>query len=145
MKELWFDVQSPREEQFRRKEKSRRARRPGLLLLFAIAALALIYNPRGPIVKLNPLALDFGTIADNAAADQSIAVSNPGPIAVNLVSAVVSGPNAADFRVISNGCPTRLVAGDSCFINVRFLPAAIAATPASRTAFLDVSDDAFDT
>jgi hypothetical protein len=145
MKELWFEIQSPREEQFRRKEKSRRARRPGLLLLLMIAALALIYNRRGPIVNLSPLALDFGTIADNAAADQSIAVANPGPLVVNLISAVVSGPNSADFRVISNGCPTRLVPGDSCLITVRFLPAAVAATPTSRSAFLDVADDAFDT
>jgi hypothetical protein len=145
MKELQFQIEGVREGQFRRPKSSRRASRRGdVPLLLAAAVVALLYNQPVVVANVTPLRLDFGTVAENASADQSIQVANRGPAMLNVRNAVLSGSNAADFSVISYGCPVWLVPGDSCSIGIRFLPRAVAAIATARSASLDVIDDALD-
>lgn len=70
-------------------------------------------------------------------ASRSFTITNTGTGASGNVSVSVSGPHAADFRIVTNGCSTPLAAGASCTVFLSFDPAA----PGARTASLDVQDD----
>jgi hypothetical protein len=89
---------------------------------------------------LAPLALNFGTqpVASSAAPVQTANLTNAGAAILQLSSVSISGTNAADFSVSSNGCGTSVAAFTSCPIAVSFLPTG----GGSRSATLVVKDNA---
>jgi hypothetical protein len=65
-----------------------------------------------------------------------IYVYNPGPVAATFSNIGVTGKNAADFAVVSNGCGNKLNPYTTCAISFQFKPTATG----SRTASLALSN-----
>jgi hypothetical protein len=91
-----------------------------------------------------------GLVADPAPADflnqpvgsagpsKTITLKNTGDMPLNVASAAVEGPNAAEFTVTKNACTAAVAAGASCDVAVRFAPTATG----SRNASLNLTTDA---
>jgi hypothetical protein len=101
---------------------------------------------------LNPQALpgavaftateSFGNIAQNNTSLPKIDTFTvpAGSAAVTFTLAALSGTNAADFHISSNGCKYQIIlAGGNCKISVTFKPTAAVGT--AETALLTVSDN----
>jgi hypothetical protein len=82
------------------------------------------------VLTLTPGVLNYGTIVGSPAAAQTVTVSNTGGLPLDLPPATLSGNDAGDYAFSSN-CPSTLAAGDSCTIEVTFLPAAAGLRPAA--------------
>ena len=94
------------------------------------------------IMSVSPANASFGTqnIGTTTAATY-FGFSNTGTAAVTMSSYSITGTNAADFAISSNGCPATgglLNAGSTCYIYVTFTPSASGV----RTASLSVTDNA---
>jgi hypothetical protein len=82
---------------------------------------------------------DFGTQAVGSSTEQDVTVRVTGAGRLFADSATITGPDAADFAIVSDGCTSdSLAAGQSCTIRVRFSPGAAGA----RTASLVLADNA---
>jgi len=92
-----------------------------------------------PQAVLSPTSLAFTALANAAAGNQNITLSNPGNATLNISSVAIGGANAASFTVASNNCGTALVAGGKCTIAIGFPAAAAAGT---YNATLTVTDNA---
>ena len=95
----------------------------------------------GSEFTLSPSALDFGLVPDRSPTtlDQDVQVINSDlvPVLFNPASATITGAKAAQFSIQSNTCAgTTLAAGESCVINVIFIPNA---TQGVRNATLNVT------
>jgi pimeloyl-ACP methyl ester carboxylesterase len=76
-----------------------------------------------PSATLNPSTLAFGTVAVFATATGSATLSNTGTATLSGVSATVSGQNAGDFSIASDGCTGVLLPPNtSCSVTVSFTP-----------------------
>jgi len=92
----------------------------------------------GPMATLNPTGLSFGNQkVGTTSKAKTIQLKNTGNATLTISSIAITGTNPADFA--SNNCPNSLAPGAHCNINVTFLPAATG----TRTALLNVSDNAF--
>jgi hypothetical protein len=69
---------------------------------------------------------------------QAVTLQNSGNEAINLSGFAISGPNAGDFSIASNSCPSALGPSLHCTLGVTFTPASTGA----RSASLTISDDA---
>jgi hypothetical protein len=69
---------------------------------------------------------------------QVVALKNAGTATMVLSKNQITGPNAAEFAILSTGCGSTLAPGASCPINVTFTPATIG----TRTATLNIADNA---
>jgi hypothetical protein len=96
-------------------------------------------GPPVPVFEA-PGATDFGNSPVGAPVQRTITVSSFGVpdaggasnLAMNVVA--VSGPNAAEFPVVANGCSSHImVSGQTCSVTVQFTPAA----PGVKQASLD--------
>ena len=86
----------------------------------------------------NPPSLTFpGQSVGTTTATQSVTFSNTGNVALNLSSASVGGPDAADFRIL-NTCPDSLAVAAKCTVAVTFSPSGAG----SRIAALTFTDSA---
>ncbi|MBV9268867.1 MAG: DUF2341 domain-containing protein, partial [Acidobacteriaceae bacterium] len=69
--------------------------------------------------------LNFGNQLLGAASTVlSTTIWNSGNAPLPISGASITGPNAADFAIASNGCPATLAVGSSCQISVSFTPIA---------------------
>ena len=93
-----------------------------------------------PVVSLSPRSLNFGNQQVNTtSAVQTVTLTNTSNANLTIHSIGLSGTNSGDFHQ-SNTCPSSsstLAAGDSCTINVTFIPTA----EGSRSASLTITDN----
>ncbi|HEU0115593.1 MAG TPA: choice-of-anchor D domain-containing protein, partial [Thermomicrobiales bacterium] len=89
-------------------------------------------------MSLNPSSATFAsTLVESVSASQTFTVRNDGPATVAL--AALQGTNAADFRVLSNGCGATLQPGASCDVAIAFAPTI---RSGSRSASLAITSSA---
>jgi hypothetical protein len=74
--------------------------------------------------------LDFGGVRISASSTHRLTVTNRGRAPLKLGAVAIAGENAADFRVVGNGCGGALPPAAACEITVRFAP--LPGTGASR-------------
>ena len=88
----------------------------------------------GPL-SASPSPVNFGGVAaGTSSAAKTVTVTTLAPTAVTPGVATISGPNAAEFSIASNGCSGQVTAQDaSCQISVTFSPAATSSGPRSAT------------
>jgi hypothetical protein len=110
---------------------------PGSLLTVTLSGTGT--PAPAPQALLSPTSLAFTALANAAAGNQNITLSNPGNATLNISSVAIGGANAASFTVASNNCGTALVAGGKCTIAIGFPAAAAAGT---YNATLTVTDNA---
>jgi hypothetical protein len=110
---------------------------PDLLADRPGASTSLTYtNLNVPVVSLAPGQLTFTNQAVGATGSPlTLTVSNPGIAALTIGAATVSG----DFAVSSNGCPSSLVSGASCSLQVTFTPTVLG----PRTGLLTIASNSF--
>lgn len=96
---------------------------------------ATVVNPAKLVVT--PTTAAFATAVNIASSPITIGVGNAGDIATGALSATITGPNAADFAVMTNTC-TLLAPLNICAIAIVFTPRATSAAP--KTASLTVRD-----
>ena len=96
--------------------------------------------PPAPAVMLSPTALAFGVVPVGMNSTLSVTVKNTGNAALFFSqSTAISGPNAADFAVTSDGCSDFTIQPNgTCMVAVTFTPSV--ATP--ETAVLTFTDNA---
>lgn len=93
----------------------------------------------GPIATLNPTSLSFANQkVGTTSKAKAIQLKNTGNAPLTVNSITIAGVNSTDFTQ-TNNCPSSLAPGGQCNINVKFSPTATG----TRTAFLSVSDNAF--
>ncbi len=93
-----------------------------------------------PAITLSASSLAFGAQpAGTASTPQNVTLSNSGTTSLGISGIVLNGANPTDF-IETNNCPQSLGVSASCLITVKFDPAA--SGPASRTASINVSDNA---
>jgi hypothetical protein len=91
-----------------------------------------------PAAIVNPTALRFGSqAAGTTSAALTATLTNKGTVAFSLNSVDITGTHASSFAQ-GNNCPSRLGAGASCTISVRFKPTAAA----TRSARLSITTSA---
>jgi hypothetical protein len=94
----------------------------------------------GSEFTLSPASLDFGLVPDSSPTtlDQDVQVINSDlvPVSFNPASITITGANAAQYRQTNTSAGTTLAAGQSCVINVVFIPSA---TQGVRNATLNVT------
>jgi hypothetical protein len=91
-----------------------------------------------PEITLTPATLTFpNTVTGATSVAQTVAVKNPGSVAVTIDSVSITGTDPTSF-VELDGCGGSLAAGASCTVFVAFKPAAAAALKAT----LSVADSA---
>ncbi|HMD31813.1 MAG TPA: choice-of-anchor D domain-containing protein, partial [Candidatus Acidoferrales bacterium] len=82
-------------------------------------------------------AVTFSPQAVNStSAPMNVSLTNSGGTALPITSIALTGGNAADFAILSNGCGTSLSPGATCFVSVTFTPPSIA-TFNTTLAFVD--------
>ena len=89
----------------------------------------------GDSLTMSPLSRDFGSIVLGASSTATtFTVTNVGGIATPALTTAISGTNAADFVLGSNGCAGTMVgAGLTCTLTVTFTPGAAGARSAVLT------------
>jgi len=111
-------------------------------LIGAAAVLAVIYSAGRGGVALNPTTLAFGSrpVGDSTPAQQVLLQNtSPGPLRISSVT--VDGANSGDFLIAQHDCIGAVIeSGNSCAIDVRFLPQA----SGDRNAMLVLADNAPD-
>jgi hypothetical protein len=103
-------------------------------------AITIASAQGGTNAHLAPLALNFGAHPVAAAATllQTANLTNAGTAVLQVSSVSITGTNAADFSISSNGCGNSVAALTTCPITVAFLPTGAG----SRSASLVVKDNA---
>ncbi|MBL8924521.1 MAG: choice-of-anchor D domain-containing protein [Myxococcaceae bacterium] len=91
----------------------------------------------GPAITIAPPALDGGTVRAGASATATLTISNPGDQALTISSALVSGPDAAQFSVVTT-LPLSVPAAASRPLVLRFSPA----SPSAHVATLELTTNA---
>lgn len=92
-----------------------------------------------PSATLNPSTLAFGSVAVFATGTGSATLSNTGSATLSGASATISGQNAGDFSLASDGCTGVLLPPNtSCSVTVSFTPKGTG----QRQAALVVADNA---
>jgi hypothetical protein len=101
----------------------------------------LLNNSSGRAASLVPTTIAFGTqTVGGTTSAQSVMLSNKGTSAITIKTVTFSGPQSADFHQ-TNNCGASLAAAATCSVSITFSPAAAG----SRTASLQIVDDAFNT
>jgi Ca2+-binding RTX toxin-like protein len=78
--------------------------------------------PTAPIAAIGPASLGFGNmVIGTTSGAQSITVANNGTQNLNLLGVSLSGADAGQFS-LTNNCPTTVIPGASCTVDVRFAP-----------------------
>jgi hypothetical protein len=102
--------------------------------------VALSGTGQTPVAALSfySTALNFGVQNLNSSATLNVNITNTGNSPVSFGPLALSGPNAGDFRVFTDDCPSPLSPSSFCQIYVTFTPTAVGA----RSAILSISDTA---
>jgi Bacterial Ig domain/FG-GAP-like repeat/FG-GAP repeat len=97
-----------------------------------------IHYDTEPVVNLSPNSLDFGSVQlGSSSAPQIVTLTNLGGMALTGIALAFAGSNASDYAE-TNNCPSVLISGSACSINVTFVPSAVGA----RVASLAISSNA---
>jgi hypothetical protein len=100
------------------------------------SAVSVLLNV--PVVALFPNVLSFGQEPVGTSSEpETVLLSNPSPVQVQISGITVNGADAADFTE-TNTCGTKILPGDNCKISVTFTPTA----SGTRTAAVIISDSA---
>ena len=91
-----------------------------------------------PAVTLSATSLNFGTQTVGTKANQTLKITNSGTAPLTVSSVQLSGTNAADFSIVTNGCTASVAPAASCQLSLTFDPSAVG----SRTATLSITDNA---
>jgi hypothetical protein len=98
-----------------------------------------------PVAAILPASLDFGSATTGTTTgDQVVTLTNTGSTALDLIGVSISGPNAAEFSIVTAGttpCPAAsgsLTVTTSCTVGVEFAPK----TAGAKSATLNFSDNA---
>ncbi|WP_044193493.1 choice-of-anchor D domain-containing protein [Hyalangium minutum] len=85
-------------------------------------------------LEISPVRLDFGRVAVNATAEQSIIVRNQGSAPMSYTGANIVSNAGGVFRVVSTPLPqgNTLKPGDAAEIRVAFTPAAVGTAPEGK-------------
>jgi hypothetical protein len=87
-------------------------------------------------IEVTPTAADFGSVATGSnSSNVAFTVRNTGGAASGIPSVALTGVQATQFNIVSNGCTASLPGGGTCTITARFSPTGTGA----RTARLEVS------
>ena len=89
---------------------------------------------QAPVVKLSGYQLNWGsvTVGQTGTAGQ-VQLTNIGDGKVRSLAVAISGPDASDFTITENTCPTLVSSLESCNISVVFTPTAVGLQTASLT------------
>ena len=91
-----------------------------------------------PSLTFSPASINLGSQAIATAVPVVVTLSNVGSAPLSAITASITGANAQDFSIISDGCSgTVLPANFSCLVTVAFSPQ----VPGRRNAMLSVSDN----
>ena len=102
-------------------------------------SIELTGNGAIPVAALSPVPLSFGNQSMPGSSTAVATLTNSGNASLSNISASISGTNAGDFSISSDGCTgVILPANSSCLITVSFSPKA----PGSRVATLSIADSA---
>jgi hypothetical protein len=108
----------------------------GTLGVFGVAGV----TPTGD-VAVTPGSLSFGDVEVSTTTTRTLTVANTGTADLTVRETTISGPNAADFTVVSGGAPFVLAAGTSRDVTVRLAPTAATAREATLTVASDDPDE----
>ena len=111
----------------------------GLTMSAAKAVTATFNSSGGPVVRLTPTSLNFGTVATGVtSAVKVVTLKNTGTATLTIASIAITGANSGDFLETSTTCTSSLAKGKSCVIRMQFKPTATGA----RSAAVSITDDA---
>lgn len=99
--------------------------------------LLLTGTGNGGAATFSANTLNLSASVGLASSAQTVTLTNSAAYPLPILSASLSGPNAAEFQMSSN-CPASLAAGANCHFSITFAPTAAG----TRTAVLNVFDDA---
>jgi hypothetical protein len=86
-----------------------------------------------------PADVDLGmSPAGTTSAQKTVTIKNAGTADMVVARAEITGPNAGDFILASNGCNAKILPGKDCLMKVAFKPS----TGGKRSASLSVTSDA---
>jgi hypothetical protein len=107
----------------------------------ATAQVMLVVTPAQPAVNISPTAINFGTVACDRTATQTVTVSSVGnaPLKIGGVSIKCGAQCDGDDFSFRNSCPASLAVGKSCSIAVTFNADDAGST---RNATLYITDNA---
>ena len=107
-----------------------------------VSAAAVMINPPAPAVQLSPNGgLTFGSQPQGTLGPpHQVTVTNVGTDPLTVTGFQFSGTHSGDFVVEASTCGATLAVGDSCTIEIAFVPQA----PGARAGTLVVSSDAPD-
>ena len=104
-----------------------------------IQSISLTGSGATPLAALSPAPLSFGNQAMPGSTSAVATLSNSGNASLTNISASISGTNAADFAISSDGCSgVILPANSNCLVTIAFSPKA----KGSRQATLSIADSA---
>jgi hypothetical protein len=91
-------------------------------------------------IDLSPSSMNFGSVnVGSSESPENGSIFNTGSANVTITGLSITGPNAGDFVVFSNGCDNNTVSpGSTCVYQIAFIPTATGA----RSATLQISDNA---
>ena len=91
-----------------------------------IGAYAFVTSGGAPAVSFSPTSVNFGTVpVSTPSANQNDIMTNSGTGGnLTFTPATISGTNAGDFTIVSNGCVSPLAQGVGCTYTLRFTPSA---------------------
>jgi urease beta subunit/alpha-D-ribose 1-methylphosphonate 5-triphosphate synthase subunit PhnH len=118
--------------------------RVGTLLIASDArngsqTVSLTGNGIAPMAAASPGTLTFANqLVNTPSATQNVVVTNTGTALLHMGTAAISGANAGDFAIISNGCSGSVAVGANCTMSVRFSPSGTG----SRAGTLQIVSDA---
>jgi hypothetical protein len=90
-------------------------------------------------IDLSPSSMNFGSVNVGSSESPEIGtIYNTGSANVTITGLSITGPNAGDFVIFSNGCDFTVAPGNFCTYQIAFIPTATGA----RSATLQISDNA---
>jgi TolB protein len=104
-----------------------------------IQSISLTGNGATPLASVAPTALNFGNQSMPGSSTAVATLTNSGNASLSNISASISGINAGDYAISSDGCSgVILPANSNCLITISFSPKA----KGSRIAALSIADSA---
>ena len=85
-------------------------------------------------LSVMPMSKDFGaTLVNTSTAAQNFTITNTGGVATGVPTVMLTGTDASQFTIVTNGCTTAIASGANCTIAVKFAPNAAGSKTAALT------------
>jgi hypothetical protein len=113
--------------------------------LVAVEVLPAVVGD-SPDIAVTPGSHDFGSeVAGSGTASHTFVVTNQGTADLNVISVVLTGPDAAEFSIDAGGGTFLLTPGQTRDVDVSFAPATVGSKQATlRLASNDPNESPFD-